>query len=155
MYSRIWPSLWLCGKESTCQCRRLIFDPWVGKIPCWRKWQPTPVFLPEKFQGQRTLVGYSPWGCKSVRHNLVTKQQLRIIQLISQTRLPSGASSKEPTCQCRKHKEMRVQSLRWEDPWKRQWQPTPIFLPGESVGQRSPMGYSPQVRKESDRIEAT
>ena len=116
MYSRIWPSLWLSGKESTCQCRRLIFDPWVGKIPCGRKWQPTPVFLPEKFQGQRTLVGYSPWGCKSVRHNLVTKQQLRIIQLISQTRLPSGASSKEPTCQCRKHKEMRVQSLRWEDP---------------------------------------
>ena len=116
MYSRIWASLWLSGKESTCQCRRLRFDPWVRKIPWGRIRQPTPVFLPGKFQGQRPLVGYSPWGHKRVRHNLVTKQQLRIIQLISQTRVPSGASSKEPTCQCRKHKEMRVRSLCWEDP---------------------------------------
>ena len=33
------------------------FDPWVGKIPWKRKWQPTPVFLPGKFHGQRSLVG--------------------------------------------------------------------------------------------------
>ena len=37
---------------------------WVGKIPWRRKWQPTPVFLPRKSQGQRSLVGYSPWGHK-------------------------------------------------------------------------------------------
>ena len=37
-------------------------DPWVGKIPWTRKWQPTPVFLPGKSHGQRSLVGYSPWG---------------------------------------------------------------------------------------------
>ena len=43
-----------------------FFDPWVGKIP-WRKaWQPTPVFFPGKFHGQRGLVGYSPWGCKEL-----------------------------------------------------------------------------------------
>ena len=36
---------WLGGKESTCQCRRLRFDPWVGKIHCSRKRQPTAVFL--------------------------------------------------------------------------------------------------------------
>ena len=40
------------------------FDPWVGKIPWRRKWQPTPVLLPGKFHGQRSLVGYSPWGRK-------------------------------------------------------------------------------------------
>ena len=40
------------------------FDPWVAKIP-WRwAWQPTPVFLPGEFHGQRSLVGYSPWGHK-------------------------------------------------------------------------------------------
>ena len=39
------------------------FDPWVGKIPWSRKW-PAPVFLPGKFHGQRSLVGYSPWDCK-------------------------------------------------------------------------------------------
>ena len=36
---------WLSGKQSTCQCKRLGFDPWVGKIPWWRKRQPTLVFL--------------------------------------------------------------------------------------------------------------
>ena len=56
---------WLRGKESTCQCRRYGFDPWVVKIPWRRKWQPTPVFLPGKSHRQRSLVGYSPWGCSS------------------------------------------------------------------------------------------
>jgi len=41
-----------------------VFDPWVGKIPWRRKWQPTPVFLPWKSHRQRSLVGYSPWGGK-------------------------------------------------------------------------------------------
>ena len=52
------------GKESTCQSRRWGFNPWVGKILWSRKWQPTPEFLPEKFHGQKSLVGYSQWGCK-------------------------------------------------------------------------------------------
>ena len=58
---------WCSGKESTCQFRRYrrcSFDPWFGKIPWRRKWQPTPVFLVGKSHGQRSLAGYSPWGCK-------------------------------------------------------------------------------------------
>ena len=52
------------GKESAWQCRRCRFNPWVGKIS-WRwKWQPTPVLLPGKSHGQRSLTGYGPWGCK-------------------------------------------------------------------------------------------
>ena len=35
-----------------------------GKIPWRRAWQPTPVFLPGESHGQRSLAGYSPWGCK-------------------------------------------------------------------------------------------
>ena len=54
----------LSGKESACQCRGHEFDPWVGKIPWRRKWQPTPVFLTRKFLGQRSLVGYNLWGAK-------------------------------------------------------------------------------------------
>ena len=42
----------------------LVFDPWVRKIPWWRKWQPTPVFLLGKSHGWRSLVGYSPWHHK-------------------------------------------------------------------------------------------
>ena len=40
--------------------KRYGFNPWVGKIPWRSKWQPTPVFLPGEFHGQRSLVGYSP-----------------------------------------------------------------------------------------------
>ena len=47
-----------------CQCRKLKrcgFDPWVGKNPWRRKWEPTPVFLPGWFHWQRCLAGYNPW----------------------------------------------------------------------------------------------
>ena len=70
--------LWLGGKESACQHRRRKrheFNPWVKKIPWRRKWQSTPVFLPGKSHGQRSLVGFSPWAHERVRHNLATKQQ--------------------------------------------------------------------------------
>ena len=50
---------WVSGQESTCQCRRCKFDPWVRKIPQKRKWQPTPIFLPGKSHGQRSLDGHS------------------------------------------------------------------------------------------------
>ena len=53
------------GKESACQYRRhkrCEFNPWVGKIPWSRKWQPIPFFLPGKLHGQRSLESYSPWG---------------------------------------------------------------------------------------------
>ena len=59
------------GEESTnnggdcLQHKRARFDPCVWKIPWKRKWQSTPVFLTEKSQGQRSLVGYSLWSCKS------------------------------------------------------------------------------------------
>ena len=77
------------GKEPACQCRRherLRFDPWVRKI-LWRRAQPpTPVFLPGESHGQRSLVGYSPWGRKRVGHDwsnwacMNALQQLRIHQ---------------------------------------------------------------------------
>ena len=55
------------GKESVFQCRRHkrhTFDPGVGKMPWSKKWQPTPVFMPGKFHGQRSLAGYNPRGCR-------------------------------------------------------------------------------------------
>ena len=47
-----------------CRCRRCKFDPRVRKSHWSRKWQPSPVFLPGNFHGQRTLASYSPWGHK-------------------------------------------------------------------------------------------
>ena len=55
------------GKEPTCQCKSHKthgFNPWVKKIPGRRRYQPIPVFLPREFHGQKSLVGYSPWGLK-------------------------------------------------------------------------------------------
>ena len=55
------------------RCKRFGFNPWVGKIPWRRKWQPTPVFLPGEFHGRRSLVGYSPW-CPRVGHDWAAEQ---------------------------------------------------------------------------------
>ena len=52
------------GKESACNAGDLGSHAWVRKIPWRRAWQPTPVFLPGESHRQRSLVGYSPWGCK-------------------------------------------------------------------------------------------
>ena len=60
-----------------------VFDPWVGKIPWRRKWQPAPIFVPEKFHGQRSLADYSPWGRKE---SDTTKQ----LSTYTQGRLPEG-----------------------------------------------------------------
>ena len=56
---------WLRGERICPQCRELGFNPWVRKILWRRKWQPTPVFLPGESHRQRSLLGYSPRGCKS------------------------------------------------------------------------------------------
>ena len=56
--------VWLRRQSACLQCRRPGFNPWVGKIPWRRKWQSTPVPLPGKSHGQRSLTGYSPWGRK-------------------------------------------------------------------------------------------
>ena len=66
------------SKELACQSRRpkrQAFDPWAGKIPCRREWLPTPIFLPGESHGQRSLVGYSPWGRKELDTTEATQQQ--------------------------------------------------------------------------------
>ena len=56
----------ISSKEPTCQCRRSkrCLPSRLGRFPWSRKWQPTPAISPGKFHGQRSLVGYSPWGHK-------------------------------------------------------------------------------------------
>ena len=60
---------WLSNNESACSAGDTGdkgFDPWVGKIPWRMEWQPTPVFKPGEFHGQRILAGYSPWDHKEL-----------------------------------------------------------------------------------------
>ena len=68
------------GKEPIYQRRRHKthkFNPWFGKIPWRRAWQPTPVLLPGESHGQRSLAGYSPWVHKEsgTTEGLSTAQQ--------------------------------------------------------------------------------
>ena len=68
--------------------------------------------------------------------------------------LPGGKSGKEPICQCRGCRRRRFDSWAGKIPWRKAWQPTPVFLPRESHGQKSLEDYSLQGRKESDTTEA-
>ena len=86
-------TIWWLRWQSIClQRRRSGFDPWVGKISWRRKWPPTPVFLPGEFHGQRSLVGYNPWGCTES----YTTEQLTQQQLPTQGQQPAFLHPKPP-----------------------------------------------------------
>ena len=70
-------------KKSACQCKRCRFNPWVGKITWRKKWQSTPVFLPRKFPGQKSLVGYSAWGCKKSNITEHTRMHFENVKAMS------------------------------------------------------------------------
>ena len=155
-----------------------------------RQWQATPVLLPRKSHGWRSLVGYSPWGhnelvmterlhfqfslsrngegngnplqCSCLENPRdgrawwatvygVAQSWTRLKRLNSRSSmymgLPRWLSGKESACQCR-----RCEFSPWFGKifWRRKRQPTPIFLPRESHGQRSLVSYSPWGPKESD-----
>ena len=109
--------------------------------------------LPRESHGQRSLVGYSPWGHKELdtTEQLTHFQQPLQFYLHPSYLLSSLVAQRLSIClQCGRP---------GFDPWvgkisqRRKWQPTPVFLPGESFGQRSLVGYSPLGHKESDTTE--
>ena len=66
-----------------------------------------------------------------------------------------GASCKELACQCRRHKRHNFDPWVGNIPWRRSWQPTPVFLPGESHRLKNLVGYSLLGHEESDSTKAT
>ena len=125
-------------------------------ILLWRReCQHIPVFLPREFHGQRILAGYSAWGHEESN----TIKQLTLCLSLSPCHphwdFLEGTSGKEPGCQCRRLKRCRFDLWVGQIPWRRAWQPIPVFLSGESHGQRSLADYSSQGHKESDRTEVT
>ena len=63
-HSRLIFFWWLRWSRICLQCRRPRFNPWVRKIPWRGNGSPLQLFLPGEPHGQRSLAGYSPWGCK-------------------------------------------------------------------------------------------
>ena len=143
------------GKEPTYQCRRLKwrgFDPWVRKIPGWREWLPTPV-LPGKYHGQRSLVAMAH-RFQRVEHSWATSTHSSLngsqalwkrknqgtedsgFMILSKWNpedeglgFPSGVGDEELPCQCRKLKRRGFNPWVRKIPWRKKWQPTPVFLP--------------------------
>jgi len=145
-----------CGKESAslCRsCRRCRFNPWVGKIPWKKKWQPTPVFLPGKSYGQGSLVGVHrvaksqrQWSDWALMHALISP--LPFMPLASQTSffkaqggmgithsiwLSPGKVGTHLFCYCRDlashHRAGRV--LFWDKEARRRQ--VIMFLPGSQI----------------------
>ena len=69
-----------------------------------------------------------------------------------ESHFPNGASGKEPACQCRRHKRHRFSPWIGKISWRREWQPTPVFLLGESHGQRSLRAIVHGVAKSQTRL---
>ena len=90
------------------------------------------------------------WQGKKTTIELRDNSELKI-----KAGFPGGASGKEPACQCRRHKRHELDPLVGKIPCRRAWQHTPVFLPGESHGQRNLAGYCPKGHKDSDKIAVT
>ena len=119
---------------------------WVKRIPWRREWQPTPGFLPGKSHQQRSLAGYSPWGCKESDKTELLRFHLKHLFLcvsVTYTVTNNIASGKEPACHAGDLKRCGFNPWVRKIPWSRAWQPTPEsqepigFLLGESHEQRS------------------
>ena len=128
------------SKESTWNAGDPGINPWVKKIPWRREWQPTAVFLPGEFHGQRSLVGCNPLGHKeSDTTEWLSPQVVKNPPIVQETRVPS-LNLKDPS-----QKEIAAHSSGYSSE-----NSSGILLPGEFHGQRSLEGYSPWGHKESD-----
>ena len=75
------------------------------------------------------------------------------VHFLDHVGFPGGTSDKEAACQCRRHKRRMFNPWVGKIPWRGEWKPTPVFLPGESHGWRSLAGHSPRGRTESATAE--
>ena len=127
-------------------------ETWVRSL-CWEDpleevWQPTPVFLPGESPWTEEPGGLQSMWLKRVWHDWWLSPAQRSIG-----GFPGSASSKESACKCRRHKRCGFHPWVRKIPWRKKWQPTPVFLLEKVHGQRSLEGYSPWCCKELDTTE--
>ena len=115
---------------------------------CSRKWRQEKV---TPSQGEFMICFQVAWVHQRA-HPLSAFSHLSLA--LTPVGFPDDARGKEPSCQCGRCKRHRFYPCVRNITWKKAWQPTPVFLPGESHGQSCLAGYSPQVCKELDIIEA-
>ena len=135
---------WWPGQKRTCQTRhRILCDQMLrcrlwGQ-PCGVLKEPgeAPAATSPRAERLRSTHGLQVW--------VQVRERGRYCCRIIMRGLPWWPSGKELTCQCRR---CRFDPWVRKIPWRRKWQPAPVFLPGESLGQRSLVGYSPRGHKE-------
>ena len=139
---------------NTGRCKRHEFDPWVGRIAWRRAWQPTPVFLPGESHKQRSLAGCIPKG-----H---TQLDIEKAMATHSSTLAWKIPLMEEPGRLQSMGLLRVGrnwvaslSLFTFMHWRRKWQLTPVFLPGESQGRGSMVGCCLWRCTESDMTKAT
>ena len=130
------------SKESTCNVGDLGSIPRLGRSPGRGHGNPLQYSFLENPHGHRSLVGYRVSGLEKSQ-TLLSKYtqhtQVRVWGFIG----GSVIKKKNPACQCRRYKRWWFNPWVGKIPWKKAWQPTPVFLPGESHEQRKLMGYCP------------
>ena len=92
-------------------------------------------------------------GCPGNIVKQINKCQSNLCIMPLSGGFPGGTNSKEPTLQCRRHKRQRFGPWIRKIPWRRKWQSTPVFLPGESQGPRSLGAAVHRVAKSQTRLE--
>ena len=112
------------GNESACNAGDLGLIPGLGRSPGKGKGYPL------QYSGLENSTGCIVHG--------IAKNRTRLTDFHS-----GGSGGKEPTCQCWRHKRCRFDPWVGKILWRRAWQPTPVFLPGDSHEQRSLIGNSP------------
>ena len=130
------------GKQSTCNAGDLGLIPGLGRSPWEGKGYPFQYSGLENSRGCMTMYDHVwPWGHKE-------PDRTERISLLLGASLVAHSVKSLPEMQ-----ETQIQSLGQEDPWRRKWQPTPIFWPGKSCGWRILAGCSPWGCRESDMTE--
>ena len=138
---------WLRWKRICVQRKTPGLDPWVRKTPWRRELQPIPIFLPGEFHGQRSCAGYSPWGCKD--SDMTEQLTLHFTSWVLKG-FPGDLAVKNLPANAG---DMGLIPGSGKIPWRREWQPTPVFLLGKFHGQRRLAGYSPWDHKERGMTE--
>ena len=124
---------WLSSKESACKRRKHRFNTQIRKVPWRRKQQLTPVFLPEKYHGQRSLAGCNPQDCKRVGYDLATKFGLPWWLSITMNKASGGDGIPVELFQILKDDAVKVlhsicqqiwKTQQWPQDWKRS-----VFIP--------------------------
>ena len=132
--------------------------PWIADLVGYRPWDPkesdttvrlTFLSFPVRSMGNnQTLIGVwsgkegQAFGTEPLTRGIWRYLQVDFVR-IELMSFPGGASGKGPACQCRRGKRRGFNPCIGKVPWRRKWQPTPVFLPGESQRQSSLEGYSP------------